>query len=264
MTLDVRQVAISRGTPVIALPLLTFVAYTPAFAQDTQTSKPEPRASYGVELAFRSGHADRGFIINDRPVVQPVVWVTRKGVEFSVWGNLPLAETTDGTRPQIEELELAREYKWKSLSIAPAVTMYFYHDALNTENERSMSGWVRLSYDVGPFRLFTHQSLDVLTYRGAYYGEAGLASEGHASDWLELGGSLGAGWASARFNDAYAEVARAGLDRVSAQAWLTLHVTPHYYVTPDFEFSTIVNPRVRAALTRPTFFFLRLSTGVEF
>jgi len=243
---------------------LAFLASAPAFAQDTQASKPEPRASYGAELAFRSGHADRGFIINDRPVVQPVVWVTRRGVEFSVWGNLPLAETTDGARPQIGELELTREYKWKRFTVAPAVTMYFYHDALNTDNERSVSGWLHLSYHAGPFRLFTHQSLDVLTYRGAYYGEAGLASEGHASDRVELGGSFGAGWASARFNDAYAGVARAGLDRVSAEAWLTLHLTPHYYVTPDFEFSAIVNPGVRAALARPTFFFLRLSTGVEF
>ena len=248
----------------IATTLLTLLACTPAFAQDTQTSKQERGASYGVELAFRSGHADRGFMINDRPVIQPVVWVTRKGVEFSVWGNLPLAETTDGTRPEIGELELTREYQWKHLTIAPAVTMYFYHDALNTENERSVSGWLRLSYDVGPFRLFTHQSLDVMTYRGAYYGEAGFASEGHASERLELGGSLGAGWASARFNDAYAGVARAGLDRVSVEGWLTVHVTPHYYVAPDFEFSTIINPRVRAELTRPTFFFLRLTTGVEF
>lgn len=248
----------------IATTLLACFACTPVFAQDTQTSKPEPRASYGVELAFRSGHADRGFITNDRPVVQPVVWVSRKGVEFSAWGNLPLAETTDGARPQIGELELTRAYQWKSLTIAPAVTMYFYHDALNTDTERSMSGWLRLSYDVGPFRLFTHQSLDVMTYRGAYYGEAGLVSEGHASDRVELGASLGAGWASARFNDAFADVARAGLDRVSVAGWLTLHVTPHYYVAPDFEFSTIVDPRVRAALTRPTFLFLRLTTGVEF
>jgi len=32
------------------------------------------RMTYGVEIAFRSGHADRGFIINDRPVVQLVMW----------------------------------------------------------------------------------------------------------------------------------------------------------------------------------------------
>ncbi len=251
-----------RGSVVIAVTLLSFVACAPAVAQSSSVA--ERRVSYGAEIAFRSGHADRGFVINDRPVVQPVVWVTRRRAEFSVWGNLPLAETTDRARPEIAELELTRKYEWKNLTIAPAVTMYFYHDALNFDNERSMSGWLHLSYDVGPFRVFTHQSLDVLTYRGAYYGEAGLASEGHASERVELGGSLGAGWASTRFNDAYADVARAGLDRVSVAAWLTVHVTPHYYVTPDFEFSTIVNPRVRAALTRPTFLFLRLTTGMEF
>src|SRR5213593_4227610 len=56
--------------------------------------------TYGVELALRSGHADRGFIINDRPVVQPVMWLSGSGAEFSAWSSFPLAETTDRARPR--------------------------------------------------------------------------------------------------------------------------------------------------------------------
>lgn len=223
-----------------------------------------PPRPFGFEVAFGSGHADRGFIISDRAVVQPVVWVTGRVAEFSVWGSLPLAETTERSRPQIVEMELTREHKWGRVTIAPAARMFFYHDPLSPYSTHSVEGWLYLSYDLGPFSLFTKHSVDVLTYRGAYFGEAGVESEGVVSPRVELGGSLRAGWASARFNDAYAGVATSALDRIAVEGWLTAHLNPCCYISPQFEFSTIVNPAVRAELARPTFLLLRLSTGVEF
>ena len=239
---------------------LVACAATPALAQDVPTQ----RLSYGVELGFGSGHADRGFMISDRPVVQPVTWVDWSGAEFSVWSNFPIAQNTDGSRPRIVEMELVRAQQWGHLSVAPAVRMFFYHDAFNRYSERSMEGWLYLSYATGPVRWFTNQSLDFLTYRGAYYGEAGVTTERSASGSLKLGGALAAGWASATFNDAYAGVPRAGLDRLSASAWLTVHLTPHVYVGPYVEYSSIVNEQVRVAVPRPTYLVARLTTGAEF
>ena len=141
--------------------------------------------------------------------------------------------------------------------------MFFYHDALSADRDRSLEGWLTLSYDVGPFSLFTRHSLDVLTYKGAYFVDTGISSEHHVSPPLEIGGSLGAGWASWRFNYAYSEVAKSTLDRVSAETWLTVYLK-RFYVGPHFEFSTIVDPAVRAATTRPTYLLVRLSMGGEF
>jgi hypothetical protein len=219
--------------------------------------------SVGVEVAFRSGHADRGFIINDRPVVQPVMWFTGRGTEFSAWSSFALAQTTDDARPQIVELELMHEQRWGKVTVAPAVRMYFYHDALSTDRDRSLEGGLSLSYDLGPFRLFTRHSLDVLTYKGAYFVDAGIESEHRVSPPLELGGSLGAGWASWRFNYAYADVAKSTLDRVRAATWLTVYMK-RFYVGPHLEFSTIIDPAVRAAVTRPTYLLVRLSMGGKF
>jgi hypothetical protein len=219
--------------------------------------------TYGVEIAFRSGHADRGFIINDRPVVQPVMWFSGSGTEFSVWSSFALAQTTDDARPHIVELELTHEQRWGKVRVGPAIRMYFYHDALNAERDRSLEGWLNLSYDVGPIRLFTRHSLDVLTYKGAYFVDAGIESEHRVSPRLEIGGSLGAGWASWRFNYAYAEVAKSTLDRFRAATWLTVYVK-RFYVGPHLEFSTIVDPAVRAAVTRPTYLLVRLSMGGQF
>jgi hypothetical protein len=185
--------------------------------------------------------------------------------EFSLWSSFPLAETTDGSRPQIVELELTREHKWGNLTVAPAVSMYFYHDLLQSiDRDRSIEGWLYLSYDAGPFQLFTNHSVDLLTYRGAYFGEVGINSAGRVLEPVEVGGSVAAGWASSRFNDAYADVAKPALDRISAEGWLTAHLKPHLYVGPHFEFSTIVDHRVRAGLVRPTYLLVKLIVGGEF
>ena len=240
------------------LALLACTTAARAVAQDVPQ-----RMTYGIEIAFRSGHADRGFIINDRPVVQPVMWFSGRGTEFSAWSSFAVAQTTDGARPQIVELELTHEHKLGRLTVGPALRMYFYHDALSADRDRSLEGWLNLSYDVGPFQLFTRQSLDVLTYKGAYFVDAGIESEQRISPPLVIGGSLGAGWASWRFNYAYAQVAKSTLDRVRAATWLTVHLK-QFYVGPHLEFSTIVDPAVRAAVNRPTYLLVRLSMGGEF
>src|SRR5262249_29304152 len=147
---------------------------------------------------------------------------------------------------EIVEIELTRSHRWGRMTIGPAFRTFFYHDLASTYRTHSLEGWLYLSYDVGPFRLFSNHSFDLLTHQGGYYGEAGLVAERRVSPRVELGGSLGAGWASSTFNDSYAGVAKSALNRISAEGWLTAHVSPRFYVGPHVEFSTIVDRSVRA------------------
>ena len=219
--------------------------------------------SYGLEVAFSSGHADRGFLISDRTVVQPVTWVGWNGTELSLWSSVPLTPNSDGSRPHIAEFELTRTQRWGKLTVAPAFRMYYYHDALSRERDRSLEGWLELSYDLGPFSLLVNPSIDVLTYRGAYFVDAGVESEGRVSPRLELGGSLRAGWASWRFNNEYAEVPKSTLDRLRAATWLTAYVTPHLYIGPKVEYNLTLDRDVRA-VTGANYVLLRVALGGEF
>jgi len=243
---------------------------SPAFAETSPNPPEEKRSekerpiSYGVELELSSGHADRGFVISDRPVVQSVAWVSGSVASFSVWSNLTLGETRDASRPKILEMELTREHQWRKLTIGPAIRMFFYRDPLHGDRSRSIESWVYLSYDAGQFRLFTNHSVDALTYRGAYFGEAGIGFERRGSQKIEIGGSFDTGWASSRFNDAYVGIAKSALNRISVEGRLTAYVKPHLYIAPTFEFSTIVDRAQRAELAQPTFFFVALTMGVEF
>lgn len=260
--LGVVQRCAAAGLILVAWCSPTLGQERPAHPEE-EPSETDRSISYGAQIAFGSGHADRGFVINDRPVVQPVVWVSGSVAEFSLWGSFPLAQTTDGSRPRIMELEVTGGHQWGNLWMAPAVRMFFYHDPLSSYSTRSWEAWLHLSYDVGPFSLFTNQSVDVLTYRGAYYGEAGIESEWHFSPTVEVGSSFGAGWASSKFNDLFVDINRSAFNRISAESWLTVYLESHRYISAHAEFSTIVDPRVRAEATRPSFIFVSLSIGFE-
>jgi hypothetical protein len=250
------------GTPAAVWLALTAGCGAPAFAQES--SSLQRPISYGAEIALSSGHADRGLVISDRPVVQPVAWVSGRGASFSVWSSLTLGETTDGSRPQILEMELTREHEGRHLTVGPAIRMFFYRDALSFDSSRSIEVWLNVSYSVGPLRLFTNHSVDVLAYRGAYFGEAGLAFERRVSQRIKVGGSYGIAWASSTFNHAYVGIDKSALNRLSAEGWLTAYVKPRLYIGPYFKFSTTVARAVRAELARPSYFFVGLTTGVEF
>jgi hypothetical protein len=238
---------------------LALVAATPALAQDSVARG----VTYGLEVAFSSGHADRGFLISDRAVIQPVTWVGWNGLGLSLWNSLPLTANSDGSRPHITELELTQTRRWGRLTLAPALRMYYYRDALSRERDHSLEGWLNVSLAVGPFSFFVNPSIDVLTYKGAYFVDAGVESERRVSPHLELGGSVRAGWASWRFNNEYVEIPKSTLDRVRGAAWLTAYVTPHFYIGPLLEYNVTVDRDVRA-VTGPNYLLIRVAVGGEF
>jgi hypothetical protein len=257
------QFALVLPAPVV-LPSSAAFPRTSPNPPEQKRSEKKRRASYGVEVELSSGYADRGLAISDRPVVQAFAWVSGSVAAFSVWSNITLSETTDASRPQILEMELTHAHEWKNLTIEPAVRIFFYRDPLSIYSSRSIESWLSLSYHVGSFRLFTNQSVDVLAYRGAFFGEAGMAFERRLSPRVEVGGSFKSGWASSTFNDVYVGIHKSALNLTGVEGWLTVFAKPHLYIRPYFEFSTTVNRAVRAELAHPTLFFVGLATGVEF
>jgi hypothetical protein len=121
-----------------------------------------------------------------------------------------------------------------------------------------------LSYPVGPLRIFTSHSLDVLAYRGSYFGEGGIGYEAHVTKKTALALTLRSGWASSKFNDVYIGLGKAALNFIGAEGSLTYHLKPNLYLRPHFEFSSIADRRLRAYLSSPTFVNFGLAIGIDF
>ncbi|HEX9384094.1 MAG TPA: hypothetical protein VF908_11880 [Gemmatimonadaceae bacterium] len=190
--------------------LLTFLpACSVALAQDSSNplgEKPSEENSkivYGAESDFTSGSAWRGLVISDRPVVSNAGWISKYGFTFMAANTLALSDTTEGTRPRVTDLILAYKHDWRKLKIEPTLDSYWYHDPLNIGTSTSIEGSIKLSYPAGPIRLFTSHSSDVLSHKGAYFGEAGMKYERNLPERNELGISIDTGWASSTFNQAY-------------------------------------------------------------
>jgi len=81
---------------------------------------------------------------------------------------------------------------------------------------------------------------------------------------VEVGGSVNTGWASSTFNDAWFGIDKSALNLTGVEGRLTVYVTPRLYIGPHFQFTTTVDRAMRAELAQPTWFFVGLTTGVEF
>jgi hypothetical protein len=250
--------------------MTTVVLCCPALAQNSakppeqKTRQEDREIAYGVENDFGAGYVWRGLVVSDRPVVQPAAWVSRSGFTFVAWSNLSLRNTTEATRPQVTVLILTHERSWKHLRIEPTIEAFLYRDPVSIEASSSMEGSVKLSFPVGPLRLFTIHSFDVLTYRGAYFGAAGVAYQRHASEKTRLEVSFHTGWASSTFNNAYIGVDKPAFNLIGVESSLTYYVKPYLFLRPHSELSTLVDRQLRLELLEPTFFNLGLAVGVEF
>ena len=257
---------LTRAAALACLSLAPFCSR--AIAQDyakplEENSLEQRRIKWGVENDFSSGHVWRGLVVSDQPVVQPDAWISVSGFTFEVWGNLTLSNTSEGTRPRVTELTLTYERDWKKLTIEPALETSFYRDPLAVEASTSTEASLKLSYPVGPVRVFTMHSFDVLA-KGAYFGETGIACERQISKRASFEAALHAGWASSKFNDAYVGVSKPAFNFIGVEGSFHYYVRPHLYFEPHFGFSTITDGRLRGALLKPTFFTFGLATGVNF
>lgn len=254
----------------IAAACLTFaLCCFPSFAQEpTQPLQQEPseqtKLAWGVENDFRSSHVWRGLVISDQPVLQPEAWISVSGFTLDAWSNLALRDTTERTRPRIMEVSLQYDHDWRKLRIEPTLEADFYHDPLNVESSKWVESSLRVSYPVGPLRVFTAHSFEISDYRGAYFGEAGIDYERHLSEKAKLEITPGIGWASAKFNEANIGVPKAAFNLVAVEGSLTCYVNKNLYLRPELGFSRIMEGQLRAAALHPTFLTFGLTIGVGF
>src|SRR5260370_15271556 len=128
----------------------------------------------------------------------------------------------------------------------------------------TMEGSLKLSYAAGRFRIFSIQSFDILTYKGSYFGEAGLGYERRIAKKTELAVSIHSGCASSKFNDVYIGLDKPAFNFIGVEGSLTHYVRPYLYLRPHFQFSNITGRRLREYLSSPTLAAAGLAVGFEF
>jgi hypothetical protein len=230
---------------------------------------PQQKISYGVEGDFNSAYLWRGIVLNNRPVVQPSLWISASDVSFEVWSAVNLSHTAEIESFQTTYLALAYGRAWKKLRIEPALEGYLNRRFAKVRDPHTLEATLSVSYQMGsfrggPLRLFTSHAWDVVAHRGAYFGEAGLGYQKAMARDSTLALSLRSGWASARFNEVYVGLAKSAVNFVGVEGSFRYPVTTRLYVRPHLDFVYTTDRRVRDQLLWPSLVNFGLALGGEF
>lgn len=223
-----------------------------------QHSENDERITYGGEIDWNSGYVWRGIALSHRPVMQSSAWISASGFTFTAWRNFLLADESE------TDLTLTYSRQWKKLTIEPTAEAYLNHPPAGVHDPNTMELALKLSYPAGRVRVFTNHAFDAITYRGSYFGEAGLAYEGRLTKRIEVEACFRAGWASSKFNEAYIGLNKRSFNFVGVDGSLSYFVRPHLHFQPHVEFSNVTDRQLRTYVSSPTFINVGLSLGVDF
>jgi hypothetical protein len=218
--------------------------------------------SGSVEPDFNSRYVWRGFAYSQGPVLQENVSLAAKGFTLSAWGNLVL--TQEPQQGEINSTSVGLQYA-REISGFRLEPMIEYWNLPIPSLHDPGTGEISLnvSHAAGPVRVFLLQVVDVVHFRGAYYGETGL-SRNFKWKCFNTKSNLRIGWANADFLRAYAEVAKAAFLETGGDISSTVTLTKHLYVRPHAEWTYLVDGSVRRAVQPASLWNAGVGLGVTF
>jgi len=250
---------------VLALPI-------PVQAQQEQNPSSENRQKlsnakkklvYGAEVDFLSGFLWRGMTLTDKPVTQPAAWISKSGLSFTVWSSTHLTHEPGAKLFNFTDLILTYSRDWKKLTIEPTLEGYVNRPPTGEFDPHTMEVALKLSYPIGPFTAFTSHAIDLIAYRGAYFGETGITYK-RTMKKTDLELTIRSGWASSKFNNGYIGVNKPAVNFVGVDGGLAFNLNSHLYIRPHLEFNRMIDRQLRAVSLKPTFFTFGLTMGMEF
>jgi hypothetical protein len=216
---------------------------------------------FGVEADFVSQYVWRGIALSEGPVLQPSMWFSFYGATLSVWGNFVLNDEANQGQLNEVDFNLGYVYQYKNFFVGSLFLFYLYP---HQEAEATGEGSIILGFQMGPFKIFTAQLIDMIASPGAYFGLAGGSFEEELHPKLSLKTSVGMGWANGKFNEVYFEVP---LAKANVFVWnldLSWYVHDPLYLRPHMKLTTLLSSDLRDSVEEATILSGGLALGVEF
>lgn len=240
--------------------LLALIMVPPVWAGDLTPS------SAGLETDFSSKYTWRGMAYSTGPVAQPYGWITVDSFTVSLWGNAMLTdEPKFGAKSGAfdgGDVALGWSHDFGRWRIEPGFEFWFDRPVSATFDPATGELSARVSWRLGPMRLFVSQAADVVRFGGAYYGEAGpnftVSRKG-----LDFDASLRQAWASAKFNRIYAGVEKAEPTFIGADGSVTHSFRPGVYLRLRSEVTRMTDAAIRRSLRQSALFSVAVAVGYQ-
>ena len=191
-------------------------------------------------------------------VAQPYGWVTSHDFTVSLWGNASLRnEPRKGISQGIfdgGDVSVGWSHDFGRWRIEPAFEFWFDRPVSTAFDPATGELSARVSWKLGPMRLFTNQAADTIRFKGAYYGDAGTNFTAKGKG-LDFDASLREAWASAKFNRVYTGVGKSAPTFIGADGSVTHRFRRGIYLRAHSEISWMTDTAIRRSLGqhRPLF-----------
>lgn len=247
---------------VISLVLMASTAALAAEDEEAAKIREESHFSFAQEFDFSSQYVWRGFAFSRGAVLQPESSLGIYDFTLTLWANFVL--NNEPGQGRFNEVDPSVDYhlQFGNLELQPSFEYYLYPNQTNAPSTGETSLWI--AYTLGPVQFFTDQIVDVVHNAGAYYGDFGLQHERTLIKNLDLTVSGTLGWASSKFNSAYAGAPKTALNVFLWDLELTYRPMNHFYLRPHMQVSVLIDPDLRTAATDPTIVSGGLALGVTF
>ncbi|MEO0082333.1 MAG: hypothetical protein ABIL25_08600 [candidate division WOR-3 bacterium] len=218
--------------------------------------------TFGIEPDISSRYLWRGMAQGQGPVCQTSAWVSAADFTFTPWTNIVLGNKVD--RWRFNELDLFFDWagEWHNIKIAPCFGLYLYPNQPEVATTADLT--LELSIPVGSLQASSAHTIDLLAAAGAYFGEAGLSVEHELAAGLSLNAQVSVGWASAKFNQAFAGTSRSAMNLAGAEVSFTWSIGNALYLMPHAELNLFTDRELRETQGSITTFAAGLAVGKEF
>jgi hypothetical protein len=244
--------------------LLLMIPFKATAQQDSTSAgnQSTPPLSYGAEADLNSRYVWHGITYSEGPVLQPSVWLSKYGFTAMVWGNLAITDERQARRFNEVDLIFSYRFERKRVTIEPTVSFYFDRPVAQTDDPPSGIASVKLSVPAGLLSVYTNQEVDFLSYRGAYFGDVGVALERQINGRTKLAGDINLGWGSETFNRIFVGVPKRAFNVTGFDVSATYMLNDRVYLRPHFEFSYVLDHQLRGQLAAPTRANAGLAIGI--
>ncbi|MBA4387308.1 MAG: hypothetical protein C0404_04960 [Verrucomicrobia bacterium] len=185
----------------------------------------------------------RGEVIDDRPVFQPYVSVTHKGVTFSTWGNFPLTDV-NATNRGFSEIDLTLSY---ALPVAPMEVSVGVINYLpvDVDTFRLHEVFLTAKYPNGIVtpRLEVYRSFS--DYVGCYI-MAAISRDVEITEQLKVSCEFVTGYGNAAWNTYSFGVDEAGLNDGAVSLTLKYAVSDALVISPSVKYVWLWESKMKA------------------
>jgi hypothetical protein len=215
--------------------LISFICFN-AEAQNAAVTEKKPFFEGSAEVNYMKTYLWRGALFGNNDVAQPYLELKHNNFFILLTSyfnyipkNVPEEFYSKHAAFDEQDVEIGFTKSWGKLNMETKVMAYFYFHQIGSPNTFEL--YNNLTYNISnKFSVFTENSCDMLSYRGAVYSNNGVTGAFQLTKKLRLETSVFGAFANAGFNKVYYGTDKAAINSAGASVDITHDIGKRYFV----------------------------------